>query len=190
MNPFSEVVEAKEAGSGAAGEVKETKETGNEAKEAGNKTKGFENTANDVSEPEHIKTVNESMEGKTYPGTDVKYEKRVLRVNGKKVEGVFPEFESKFDICMPKDMWKASDNEQFKYCTEKLKERIENDPEFAKQFTPRQIAQIKDGAPRISGLTWHHNETPGKMQLVDAKTHDTCRHTGGRSIWGGGSGCR
>ena len=50
--------------------------------------------------------------------------------------------------------------------------------------------QIKNGEPRISGLTWHHNEIPGKMQLVDATEHSTCRHTGGRSIWGGGSDCR
>ena len=55
---------------------------------------------------------------------------------------------------------------------------------------PRQIEQIKAGAPRISGLTWHHTEVPGKMQLVDAKLHDKCRHTGGRNIWGGGSDCR
>ena len=54
-------------------------------------------------------------------------------------------------------------------------------------FTPRQLEQIRNGEPRISGKTWHHNEVPGKMQLVDSDEHDICRHTGGRSIWGGGS---
>ena len=56
--------------------------------------------------------------------------------------------------------------------------------------TPRQLEQIKNGEPRISGLTWHHNEVLGEMQLVNAEEHGICRHTGGRSIWGGGSDCR
>lgn len=168
----------------------EVKETTKPVREVSNKTKGFEVAAKDVKEPRHIKTINEDLAGKTYAGTDVKYGKHTFRLEGEKVEGVFPVFESKFDTRLPKSLWKASDNEQFKYCTEKLKQRIEQDPGFASQFTPRQIEQIKAGAPRISGLTWHHNEIPGKMQLVNASTHDTCRHTGGKSIWGGGSGCR
>ena len=88
---------------------------------------------------------------------------------------------------MARELRSASDTEQFKYCTEKLKQRIERDPEFAKKFTPRQLEQIKAGEPRISGLTWHHNEVPGKMQLVSSVDHEKCSHTGGCSIWGGGS---
>ena len=91
---------------------------------------------------------------------------------------------------MPKDLYNASDTDQFKYCTQKLEKQITNNPESAKQFTARQLEQIKNGEPRISGLTWHHNAVPGKMQLVDAAEHSTCRHTGGRSIWGGGADCR
>ena len=140
--------------------------------------------------PRHIPTINEGLEGKTYPGTDVKYEKHTFLYNGEKVEGVFPVFHSKFELFIPKELRNASDTEQFKYCVQQLAERVEKDPEFAKQFTPRQLEQIKNGEPRISGLTWHHNEIPGKMQLVDANEHSICRHTGGRSIWGGGSECR
>lgn len=171
MNPFSE--------------IKEIKPKVN--KEVSEKTKGFENAKNDVEEPRHIKTINDDLAGKNYPGTDIPYRKHVFRLDGEKVEGVFPVFNSKFDTFLPKDLQKASDTEQFKYCTEKLKQRIERDPEFAKQFTPRQLEQIKAGEPRISGLTWHHNEVPGKMQLVNTADHEKCRHTGGRSIWGGGS---
>lgn len=149
--------------------------------------KAFENKINDVKTPEHIKTINENLEGKRYPGTDVEYRKHIFINNGKMVEGVFPVFESKLDVFIPKDLRKASDSQQFKYCTDQLSKRIENNPELASQFTPRQIEQIKNGAPRISGLTWHHNEVPGKMQLVNADIHSTCKHTGGRSIWGGGS---
>lgn len=174
MNPFSEIKEIKNS----------------VAKEVGNKIKAFENFAKEVGVPRHIPTINEGLEGKKHPETNVEYKKHIFWLNGERVEGVFPVFESKFDVFLPKSLWNASDAEQFKYCTEKLKERIERDPEFAKQFTPRQIEQIKAGAPRISGLTWHHNEISGKMQLVNSETHEKCRHTGGRSIWGGGSGCR
>lgn len=174
MNPFNE--------------VKEVKPRVNQ--EVRNKSQGFENTKKDIHETRHIKTINEELAGKTYPETDIPYRKHVFRLNGEKVEGVFPVFDSKFDTFMKKDLRKASDTEQFKYCTEKLKQRIEMNPEFGKQFTQRQLEQIKAGEPRISGLTWHHNEVPGKMQLVSSTDHEKCRHTGGRSIWGGGSDCR
>lgn len=138
--------------------------------------------------PRHISTINEGMEGKSVNG--VKFKKRIFTLDGEKVEGVFPVFNSKFDVKLPENLYKASDEEQMKYCTKKLAERIERDPELAKQFTPRQLEQIRNGEPRISGLTWHHSEIPGKMQLVDAKDHSAARHTGGRSIWGGGKECR
>ena len=172
-------------------EIKEFKELAKGAEGIGNKTKAFENTKNEVKSPRHITTINEAYEGKKYPGTDVVYKKHTFRdSNGEKVEGVFPRFSSKFDTFLPKDLRTASDTEQFKFCTKQLAKRNENDPEFAKQFTPRQLEQIRNGEPRISGLTWHHNEVPGKMQLVNAEEHSICRHTGGRSIWGGGSDCR
>ena len=138
--------------------------------------------------PRHISTINEGMEGQYVNG--VKYVRRVFSLNGERVEGVFPVFHSEFNCKLPEDMYKASDNEQMKYCTMKLAERVERDPEFAKKFTPRQLEQIKNGEPRISGLTWHHQEIPGKMQLVNAVDHSSARHTGGRSIWGGGSESR
>lgn len=174
MNPFNEVKEIKNQAT----------------KEIGNKTKAFENTSSEVREVRHIPTINEKLEGKTYPGTNVEYRKRIFKLNGEWVEGVFPKFDSKFDTGLPKNLWMASDNDQLIECTKKLKQRIESDSEFAKGFTPRQIEQIKAGEKRITGLTWHHNEIPGRMQLVNSETHQICRHTGGRSIWGGGSECR
>jgi len=174
MNPFNE--------------IKEVKPKANQ--EVVNRTQGFENTKKDVNEPRHIKTNNEHLEGKNHPETGVPFRKHVFRLDGEKVEGVFPVFQSKFDTLLPKDLRNASDNEQFKYCTEKLKQRIERDPGFAKEFTPRQLEQIKSGSPVISGLTWHHNEIPGKMQLVNTEEHAKTGHTGGRSIWGGGQDCR
>lgn len=169
-------------------EVRELKPNINQ--EVKSKSLGFENTKNDVNEPRHIKTINEDLAGRRYPGTDVPYKNHTFRLDGEKVEGVFPVFNSKFETVLPKELWNSSDTEQFKYCTEKLGQKIEKNTEFSKQFTPRQLEQIENGEPRISGLTWHHNEMPGKMNLVNSTDHEKCRHTGGRSIWGGGSDCR
>ena len=60
------------------------------------------------------------------------------------------------------------------------------DPELAKQFTPQQLEQIMDGEPYIKGMTWHHSEIPGRMELVETRIHAPSSHTGGNSIWCGG----
>lgn len=154
-----------------------------------NKINGFEITKSDVKEVKRIHTINEYYEGRTHP-TGVPFKKHTFQLNGERVEGVFPKFESEFTCRMPKSMWKSSDYSQFRFCTKVLQGKIERDPEFAKKFSPRQLEQIKNGEPRISGLTWHHNEIPGKMELVDANKHDIARHTGGKSLWGGGASMR
>ena len=185
------MVQVYQWGGGLMNEFSEVRETKSRmTQEVENKSLGFENAKNDVNEPRHIKTINENLDGKTYPETDILYKKNTFRLDGEKVEGVFPVFNSKFNTALSKNLWKASDSEQFKYCTEKLKQKIEKNPEFSKQFTPRQLEQIENGEPRISGLTWHHNEVPGKMELVNSADHEKCRHTGGRNIWGGGSDYR
>lgn len=154
-------------------------------------SKAFENYDNPNIVCRDIHTVNEDLEGKFHPETGVKYVRKEFMVNGEKLQGVFPEFESKFETCLPRDMLFDSDDQQFKYCTESLANQLQINPELKAQFTPRQLEQIKDGNPRISGLTWHHKEfPPGSMQLVNSDIHSKSGHTGGRSIWGGGSECR
>lgn len=157
------------------------------ADQTANFEKAFQNNSEGV-RPRHIPTINEGMVGESVNG--VKFARRVFTLNGERAEGVFPVFRSEINCKLPENMYKASDNEQMRYCTRKLAEKIGRDSEFAKRFTPRQLEQIKNGEPRISGLTWHHSEIPGKMQLVNAADHTAARHTGGRSIWGGGSESR
>ncbi|MFJ7825392.1 HNH endonuclease [Psychrobacillus sp. NPDC096623] len=41
-----------------------------------------------------------------------------------------------------------------------------------------------------AGYDWQHSEDPGVLQLVNVETHQNTGHTGGREIWGGGSGYR
>lgn len=135
-------------------------------------------------------TRNDSLGGTKHPVTGVPFEEKpIVTSDGKEDVGVFPVFTSEIDVCLPDELLQASDREQFDYCNGKLKEAVENDPELAKKFTPEQIEQIQNGETP-DGYTWHHNEETGKMQLVDSDVHAKTGHTGGRTIWGGGSECR
>lgn len=78
------------------------------------------------------------------------------------------------------------DAKQFKAATQSLKEEINNNPDLKVKFDERQMEQINNGKVP-EGYVWHHNEMPGVMQLVDRSLHENTAHTGGRSIWGGGS---
>ena len=62
---------------------------------------------------------------------------------------------------------------------------VENDKNFAKQFSKKQLKQIKNGElPKE--FVWHHSEDEGLLQLVDRATHEQAKHTGGMSLWGRG----
>ena len=135
----------------------------------------------------HYKTDREDLEGKTAEN-GVRYERKTVEINGVKVEGVFPVFNSKFDAQLPDDLQKSSNVKQFSECNRQLKEAIENNPELAKEFTDEQLEDIKNG-DTPEGYTWHHNEEAGKMQLVKSEDHDRTQggaaHTGGKALWGG-----
>lgn len=63
---------------------------------------------------------------------------------------------------------------------------IQNNPELASKFTQKEIEIFKEGGvPK--GFTWHHNQEPGLMQLVDRTLHKQTGHDGGFSIWGSGN---
>ena len=136
---------------------------------------------------EHYPCRNEELEGKKHPDTGVIFERKTVEDSeGNKIEVVVPRFDSVFDTKLPEDKLLASDKEQFKECNKKLAEAIEKDPDLKSKFTKEQIEQIKNG-DTPDGYTWHHDAEKGKMQLVDSETHAKTGHTGGRTIWGGGS---
>ncbi|MCG9776531.1 HNH endonuclease, partial [Vibrio diabolicus] len=131
-----------------------------------------------------LKTINESKEGQI--GEDgVEYVRKTIEVNGIEIEGVFPQFDSAIDVQLSDEMIQGTDTEQAKFGNQELKEKVQNDPEFAKQFNDEQLEQIENG-DTPDGCTWHHNEEPGKMQLISTEDHQNNRHTGGKAIWGGG----
>lgn len=137
--------------------------------------------------PRSIKTINDGLVGQKHPETGVRYIKKVVETDtGEKVEGVFPQFESKFSVQLHENLQKVPDRAQFAECNKKLKEYLKKNPKLKKKFTKDQLADIAEGYTP-EGYTWHHNEERGKMQLVDTEIHSKTRHTGGRNIWGGGT---
>jgi hypothetical protein len=101
----------------------------------------------------------------------------------------FPVFKSKFNMKLPKNLFKASDGKQFQAANKALKEAIQKNPKLRSRFTEKQLKHIMKETPSRKpppGLTWHHHQNPGRMQLVNRKEHAGTPHIGGRSIWGGG----
>lgn len=133
-----------------------------------------------------IPTRNGHLEGEKHPVTDVPFERKTVETPEGEKEGVFPVFESMADVQLPDELLEEKDWKQFDYCNEKLKEEIQSNPELKEKFTEEQLEQIDDGETP-DGYTWHHNEEKGKMELVDSETHAKTGHTGGKSVWGGGS---
>lgn len=129
---------------------------------------------------------NEKLVGSYHEITNVKYIEKIIEYGNIKIKIVVPEFPTKFECNIPKELYNAGDREIFRYCTERLRDYLTNNPDMQSQFTKQQLEQIMNGEPYIKGLTWHHNEVPGKMQLVDAKIHAGSAHTGGNFIWCGG----
>lgn len=100
----------------------------------------------------------------------------------------FPIFKGddvKFTMRLDKNLHISPDEAQFKECTRKLKEAIDSGKIPKELFSPGQLAQINAGKARIKGLTWHHHQVPGKMQLVISKVHKV-NHLGGNKLWGDG----
>jgi hypothetical protein len=135
----------------------------------------------------HYKTDRCDLEGKISEN-GVIYERRTIEINGVKIEGVFPKFDSAFDTELNLEDYKSKAYAE--KCNEKLKEAVRNDSELRNKFTEEQIKDI-DAGRTPTGYVWHHNEEPGKMQLVKREDHDRtiggAAHTGGNSLWGADS---
>lgn len=132
----------------------------------------------------HYRTDREDLEGKTAEN-GVPYERKTIEYKGVKIEGVFPVFESTFDTTLSEDKYQS--NSYAQECNKKLRDAVTSDPSLRAKFTSEQLEQIKNGETP-SGYVWHHNEEPGKMQLVKRDDHDRTRggaaHTGGNALWG------
>lgn len=140
---------------------------------------------------EPYKTINQDLVDNKHAVTGVEFVRKNLDLSdGRRLTGVFPQFDSCADIMLPEKYWKASFDDQKKYLAEALKETAST-PAGRKQleqvFDAGQIEDILNGIIP-EGYIWHHNETEGLMQLVDEKIHAATAHTGGMVIWGIGYG--
>lgn len=52
-------------------------------------------------------------------------------------------------------------------------------------FTNEQLNDIKAGKSKIAQMTWHHNESHGKMQLIPEADHKRTGHIGGEGLKNG-----
>lgn len=134
-----------------------------------------------------LETINQKLLGSAHEKTGIKFVLSKIELSdGRKLQGVFPKFDSSVDIELPKELYKADFNKQQKECLEQLQKKLKNP--FGKlrdKFTEDQIEDIMSGV-LPEGFTWHHNEQEGLMQLVDSVIHNQTNHTGGMSIWGKG----
>lgn len=107
-------------------------------------------------------------------------------------EDGFPVFNSKYDTVLD-DSHLGTQNEyaHFQAANESLARQINENPGLSGEMglSDRQVKFLQKIPPEgiaPPGLTWHHHQDLGRMQLVDEAEHKTFRHTGGMSIWGGG----
>jgi len=122
------------------------------------------------------KLKNGGLAGETHPVTGVPFDKQG-----------FPVFDSFHDVQLPSNLASpaVADATQFRYATANLRETLQANPNLKANFTTEQLAAIEQGAPRIPGYTWHHNQDGVTLQLVDENLHSGTGHSGGRQTTGG-----
>jgi RHS repeat-associated protein len=114
---------------------------------------------------------------------------KTYRIN--KDKNAMPEF-TIFETYLDKTHINSSDDEaHFEASNKRLGELLLEKPNLKVELglTDKQyIHLIKSPASKKSpkGLTWHHHQDTGKMQLVNTKLHERFGHIGGMERWGGG----
>ena len=96
-----------------AKEIGLSNEEKNILKENGMSDYLIENSFKDENDIVQLKTLNLSLEGTKHEITSVDYNRQTLKVGELKVEGVFPEFESTFDVKLSEENYKETDKKQF-----------------------------------------------------------------------------
>ena len=134
---------------------------------------------------EYVITKNANLAGRRHPQTDVLFElKKVDYSDGRKIQAVFAQFDSKVDIQLPENLYKESFSKQKKYLNNQLKEMIK-DKKWIDVFSKEELEDIANNID-LENYVWHHNEKEGLMQLVDANIHAKTGHDGGMKFWGAG----
>ncbi len=139
-----------------------------------------------------IDTQNSHLEGTVHEVTGIEFDRHVYSTESNGVySGVFPRFDTAFEATLPEDTYGMSDETHIRIANLQLYEAILENPSLANElgFNAQDIEKLNTSVTP-TGYDWHHHEEPGRMQLVDEQQHSLTGHTGGRSIWGGGTGAR
>lgn len=146
-----------------------------------------ETTTGIIKHRQYVKTINQHLKGQKHPISGVKFvESKVDYSDGRKLLVVVPKFDYVVQYKLPEKAWLLSRESHNKTLNNRLLNQIEKNDKLKAKFTAEQIEDLKNGStPR--GLTWHHTEEEGVMQLVDSEIHDITKHTGGYSLWGKGA---
>lgn len=140
-------------------------------------------------EAAELDTRNQDLGGDIHPETGVPFEAKYIDLrNGQVVEGTFPVFDSTYHVQLSEELYLESDDVHFAVANDNLYQALQADPSLAKEIGLSQtdIQSLAYGETP-DNFVWHHSEEPGILQLVDKETHEQTGHTGGRTIWGGGS---
>jgi hypothetical protein len=69
--------------------------------------------------------------------------------------------------------------------TRTLRDEMAVNSQLAARFTDNQFETIKSGKASIPGLTWHHHQDTGRMQLIPRDIHSDTGHIGGDAMING-----
>ncbi|MCU1808245.1 HNH endonuclease [Cytobacillus firmus] len=147
------------------------------------------NLHTDSAELTEISTVNADLAGSTHPITGVPFDEEIVDLpNGTSLIGTFPEFDAEYEAYIDESLYLQSDYVHFSYANQELYDDIQMNPDLAEDLglTQQEIINLANG-DTPEGFTWHHNQHPGVLELVDEETHAATGHTGGRELWGGGN---
>ena len=116
------------------------------------------------------------------------YDDKTYRI--KKNENGMPEFTIFETYIHDSNTNNKDDKAHFEASNQRLGEILTENPSLADELglDKKQIKFITAKPAKKKcppGLTWHHNERVGKMQLVNEGLHARYQHVGGMEIWGG-----
>jgi hypothetical protein len=97
----------------------------------------------------------------------------------------FPLFEKYviFETRIGREFLGKTSKTHMREATTHLKQAIEHGQVPKSRFTETQLNDITAGSHKIDGLTWHHHQELGRMQLLSEKMHTDTKHAGGMSKW-------
>ena len=133
--------------------------------------------------PIPITTRNMDLDGQSHPSSGVEFSRQEVDMgDGVSITGVFPEFDSRFDIELGDDAKDMTLHEQFSACRDAFLDHMYDDPEILEGLTLEDMDHLDEGY-FPNGCTAQHNPRVGFFSIVDSDLHRRTGHTGGNALW-------